>query len=208
MSKFSENLSNLMLDADLDDDDIADECGTTEATVRRWRRGEATPSLDQLIAVSDALDVTVDELLGKVTDGGVLGARVDSAFDDDDSDDEHECYVSEDGHGHHNWKWRKKGGIANVFKLFPFSMVCVIVYLVLGFACGAWHPGWIIFLAVPIYKAITEDPPEEFPWLTLVTMIYLLIGCTTGAWHPWWLLYLTTPIYHFAVGLIRRNSRK
>lgn len=198
-----------MLDRGVTDVDVARECGTTVDVVRSWRKGRETPNLDQLIAVSDALDVTIDELLGKVVESDeIVGARADSAFDDDDSDDEHECYATDDGHGKHRWKWRKKGGITNVFKLFPFSMVCVAIYLVLGFACSLWHPAWIIFLTVPVYQAITEDPPEEFPWAILVSIVYLLIGFTTGEWHPWWILYLTTPLYHFAVSVIMRRGKK
>ena len=208
MSEFSQNLSNLMIDRGMDDGKVAEAVGTEEDVVREWRRGGASPNLDQLIAVSDALDVTVDELLGKISEGEITAARTDSTFDDDDNDDDHECYVTEDEHGRHSWKWRKKPAIAAAFRMFPFSMVCVMVYLALGFAAGLWHPTWIIFLLVPVYKAITEDPAQEFPWAILMTIVYLLIGFTSGAWHPWWCLYLTTPIYHCVVGIIERNNRK
>ena len=196
-----------MIDAGVNDYDLAKLCNASEGDVRAWRRGDNEPDLNQLIALSDALDVTLDELMGKVTDDAIVSARMDTGFDDDDSDDDHECYVAEED-GKHNWKWRKKYGVINAFRLFPFSMVCVIIYLVLGFAAAQWHPGWIIFLTVPIYKALTEDPIEEFPWSILVTIVYLLIGFTSGAWHPWWILYLTMPVWHFAVSLFTKNNKK
>ena len=30
-------------------------------------------------------------------------------------------------------------------------IITVGVYLVLGFVCKAWHPGWVVFFAVPLY---------------------------------------------------------
>lgn len=39
---------------------------------------------------------------------------------------------------------------------FPYPMLCVILYLVMGFAFQAWHPGWIIFFTVPIYYWIAD----------------------------------------------------
>ncbi len=34
------------------------------------------------------------------------------------------------------------------------SIITVIIYLVLGFVYGAWHPGWIVFLAIPALISI------------------------------------------------------
>ena len=31
-----------------------------------------------------------------------------------------------------------------------------IIYLLLGFECGLWHPGWLIFFAIPILDAATK----------------------------------------------------
>lgn len=34
------------------------------------------------------------------------------------------------------------------------SIIVVIIYLILGFVYNAWHPGWIVFLAIPALTAI------------------------------------------------------
>ena len=45
---------------------------------------------------------------------------------------------------------------------FPYPVFCVLAYMVLGFLFGAWHPGWIIFLTIPLYywiaRIIENDP--------------------------------------------------
>ena len=45
------------------------------------------------------------------------------------------------------------------------SIITVIIYLVLGFVYGAWHPGWIVFLAIPalisIYSIFNDKKTTE-----------------------------------------------
>lgn len=37
------------------------------------------------------------------------------------------------------------------WNVFPYPILCVILYLTTGFDYGVWHPMWIIFLTIPIY---------------------------------------------------------
>lgn len=45
---------------------------------------------------------------------------------------------------------------------FPYSVLCVIVFLLAGFFGGIWHPAWVIFLTIPLYywiaHIIENDP--------------------------------------------------
>ncbi|MDO5329500.1 MAG: hypothetical protein Q4E88_05335 [Coriobacteriia bacterium] len=34
---------------------------------------------------------------------------------------------------------------------FPIVIVCLIIYLILGFCCNLWYLGWIVFLIIPVY---------------------------------------------------------
>ena len=34
---------------------------------------------------------------------------------------------------------------------FPYPCLVVLLYLLMGFSLKLWHPGWIIFLTIPIY---------------------------------------------------------
>lgn len=47
-------------------------------------------------------------------------------------------------------------------KTFPYPVLVVIVYLIIGMFFGWWHPGWIIFFTIPFYywivKVINDDP--------------------------------------------------
>ncbi|NHM13442.1 helix-turn-helix domain-containing protein [Xiamenia xianingshaonis] len=45
---------------------------------------------------------------------------------------------------------------------FPYPVFVAILYLCLGFLFGLWHPGWLLFLTIPLYywaaKTIEADP--------------------------------------------------
>jgi len=36
------------------------------------------------------------------------------------------------------------------------ALLAVIAYMILGFAFGLWHPGWLVFMAIPISATITR----------------------------------------------------
>lgn len=44
-------------------------------------------------------------------------------------------------------------GKANVF---PFPILCVILYLALGFDYNLWHPMWFIFFTIPVYYMVVN----------------------------------------------------
>ena len=45
---------------------------------------------------------------------------------------------------------------------FPYPVLCVLVFLGGGFLFGWWHPGWFVFLTIPLYywiaHIIENDP--------------------------------------------------
>lgn len=84
---------------------------------------------------------------------------------------------------------------------FPYPCLVVLLYLLMGFFLKLWHPGWIIFLTIPIYYL----PKKERSFMKLmanpvmVTIIYLILGCCLNLWHPGWLIFLAIPLFQSAV---------
>jgi uncharacterized membrane protein (DUF2068 family) len=35
--------------------------------------------------------------------------------------------------------------------VFAYPVLVALIYLVMGFYAHAWHPGWVVFLSIPIY---------------------------------------------------------
>ena len=100
--------------------------------------------------------------------------------------------------------------------LSPF--IAVIAFFLLGFFLDAWHPGWLVFLGIPIVALLTESRnPKRFIGIFPIayTVFYILIG-TYGDlefvtnfidyvsgdtsiqigifWHPFWAGYLYTAV--------------
>lgn len=48
------------------------------------------------------------------------------------------------------------------WRMFPYPLLCVVLFLFCGFFLGMWHPAWVIFLTIPFYywvvNIIMHDP--------------------------------------------------
>ena len=91
--------------------------------------------------------------------------------------------------------------LKKVLKSFPFPILTVIVYLLLGFFVPwGWSIGWLVFLTIPLYyttiDAIAKRNPHIFCYPVLVVIIFLLFGMTMDLWHPMWIVFLTIPLYY------------
>ena len=42
-----------------------------------------------------------------------------------------------------------------------YSFLCCVIYIFIGIAFGLWHPGWIIFLTIPVVAIFTSKPKDE-----------------------------------------------
>ena len=40
--------------------------------------------------------------------------------------------------------------------VFPYPIICTMVFLVLGFDYMLWHPAWMLFITIPIYYMIVN----------------------------------------------------
>ncbi len=96
---------------------------------------------------------------------------------------------------------------------FPYPIAVALVYLLLGFTGGWWHPGWLLFLTVPLYYLMGAgiDCARSagstwgrihafllgsgfFP--VLVSALYISMGVLWGWWHPGWCIFLLIPLLY------------
>ncbi len=83
----------------------------------------------------------------------------------------------------------------------PF--IALLIYLVLGFVGDLWHPGWLVFMLVPIVGAFlgTENVKDGVMGGTVLIIftIFLLLGLIVGfPWHIAALIFIFVP----AMGVI------
>lgn len=100
-------------------------------------------------------------------------------------------------------------GVQIVSESLP--LLIIAVYLLIGFLADGWHPGWLIFFAIPLYYgtvgAVKYKNANIFPYPVLIAFIYLLCGCVWGMWHPHWVMFLTIPFYYGVVKFIKNNDK-
>ncbi|MCL2022808.1 MAG: helix-turn-helix transcriptional regulator [Oscillospiraceae bacterium] len=44
---------------------------------------------------------------------------------------------------------------------FPIALICLVIFLILGLLFGLWHPGWLVFLVIPLYYVIVNAKVRE-----------------------------------------------
>lgn len=112
---------------------LAERLGVSRQAVSKWERGESSPDTDNLIALAELYGLSLDALvLGR--DAPAPGQP--AAFSGTDPEAE-------------NRRRRKKALLR-----FPYPVFLALCYLWLGFAFHLWHPGWLIFLTIPLYYSM------------------------------------------------------
>ena len=144
----------------LSQEDLAGKLGVSRQAVSKWERAESSPDTDNLIALARLYGISLDAmLLHAGGTGGAAGAvqyaeapRAEEAELDDDeavfaAADAWDAAEAEEAEAR-----RKR--IKKKLLAFPYPAVLPLLYMVLGFGFEAWHPGWIIFLTIPLYYGL------------------------------------------------------
>ncbi len=94
---------------------------------------------------------------------------------------------------------------------FPMAVVVIAAYILMGVFLDAWHPGWLIFLAIPLWytaiEAIINKNAYAFAYPVLVVLGFFCMGFFMNAWHPGWVLFLTIPIYYCVLNYIIKTVK-
>jgi len=81
--------------------------------------------------------------------------------------------------------------------LMPF--ITAITYFILGYFFDLWHPGWLVFLLIPIVAIVTNAKTTFLATLTalspfVATITFILLGTYLHAWVPGWIIFLIIPM--------------
>lgn len=229
-----ENLYELRKRAGLSQEDFADKLGVSRQAVSKWERGEAYPDTENLIAISEMFDVTIDELLKSsrihtesgeepigedalsdacnTSNGAKSGVHVrvgGIAIDtdgcvNDDDDDDFDDDDEED--------IARKNSKLSVWYTVPYPLVTTVVFLAIGLIFSGWYWAWTLFITIPIYYSLLDSIRKrsfaEFAYPVLATFLYCLLGMLLGWWHPGWLIFITIPIYYPIAEAIDRQIKR
>ena len=180
-TQLSENLKSYRMKTGMTIAQVAEFMSVTPDTIIDWEEGEKEPTKEQLKMLASLYGLKDEkELYAKPG-----GKKYSVYFYSDEEREE----------------MRRK---AKLWHKFPYPMICVIVFLILGvLEPHLWHPGWLVFLTIPIYygavDAIAYKRGNRFPYPVLALLIYLCIGIFANVWTWSLLIFLTVPLYYWLV---------
>lgn len=135
----------LRRDHGLSQEELAAKLGVSRQAVSKWERAESSPDTDNLIALARLYGISLDALLlpggpepSAATPEEREEAEIFAAAQAWDAADQEESLL-------------RRARLHAKLVGFPLPILIVLVYLALGFRWDWWHPGWIIFLLIPLY---------------------------------------------------------
>lgn len=176
---------------------LAEQLGISRQAVSKWERAEASPDTENLMTLCSLYGVTMDSILYP-----------------DRKPEEPKVEPKKEEKKQKRLKVPKlhlpktplqKAGM-HILK-FPFPIFVIALYVGLGFGFKLWHPGWLLFLLLPIYyhlggafcvrrkKALLLALPVP----EVVISIYLTVAVFTKNWVQTLLILLVIPLYYWLV---------
>ena len=94
---------------------------------------------------------------------------------------------------------------------FPYPLVVIVVYLLLGILNGAWAMGLFLFLTIPLYYMVGHAigrkriaPLVSGAYPILVVAWFCWMAFVENAPHPAWVAFLTIPLVEWLVHSVSR----
>lgn len=179
-------------------------------------------SIDELLRTEDPVPEPEPEKGVKVTiNGKPLKFNAKDGFyftygDDEEEyeaeeDDEDNCTYENDKSGVHihvnadkRRRERREEEDKSFWLVFPYPIFVTLVYILIGILWNLWHPGWILYITIPVYYSIAKWAKgrrrrsfwKAFPYPVFLVCLFLLLGTVWQLWHPAWTLFLTIPLYY------------
>lgn len=184
---------------------LAEKLGVSRQSVSKWERGESSPEIDNLVAISKIYGIAIDDLIN--------------------TDNEMEIAENEETQHDYFAKLKSLLSKANDFGIypnvtkkltrFPFSIFVIALYFTLSILFHMWHPFWIVFMAIPIFYrfavACKANNKRVFALLLpipeIIVTLYLLAGILFGIWKYTSILFLLIPLYFWLVPFITRKRK-
>ena len=176
--------------ASLSQEELAEKLDVSRQSISKWECGESLPDTENLIALSQLYEISLDELVQYTAKPSPLILHKDAEYIEDEDEDEKTI----------------ANKAIHILRIFPYPVLIFIAFLLWGFIWDGWIVAWTLFLTTPIYYSIIHclrtNSLKHFNYPVLITFIYLFLGMQWGWWHPHWILFLTTPVYYAIIKCI------
>ena len=155
--RIADRLVELRREKGWSQEELAAKLGVSRQAVSKWERAESSPDTDNLIALARLYEISLDGLL--------LHDAPEREEDDLEAAAAWQRTLEEErAAAREKWGWLLTlvlmaalllgGTLLQIGNLYP--LLVTMVFLITGFLLDNWHPGWILFLSMPIYYIIAE----------------------------------------------------
>ncbi len=170
--RYLERLKELLLEYNINDDEISD-------------------------ILDDYGEMIDDALSKKISEEKIIKMigspeQVMKNLSEEFVDGEEYIYIHRGGHSKATNRDNK------ITTITPF--ISLVIFMVLGLGFNLWHPGWLIFLSIPMVAIVVNlfDKDSMNGWIALspfiALIIFLVLGFWLNLWHPAWLIFIIVPI--------------
>lgn len=171
---------------------LAEKMGVSRQAVSKWERGESTPDTDTLIELARLYSVSLDTLVG---------------IEQNEESEQEKTEKTETEK--ENKKQPLYPGLTKKLLFFPFPLLVVVIYILLGFSLHLWHPSWLIFISIPAYYhfAIATRATTKkglllgLPVIEAAVLLFLVLGLFLNAWKWAWILFILAIFYYWSVAM-------
>ncbi len=217
-TKLSTRLTTLRLKHNLTQKELADALNIDLNTIISWENDELTPSIDELIKISNYYNISLDDL---VENEPTINIGKDEIHITDD-EDEVRISFKEGIHINTKNKEEKKHIVvenpeSQIISILTsvYILLVIVAFLVLGFiSSSTWSVCWTLFLTIPVFdsliRTIKYKRLKKFNITCLILFVYLSLGMLTSIypdtfnfswWHPGWVIFFFIPIWYQLIKL-------
>ena len=217
---FGQRLARLRREKGLTQEEIAEKIGISPQAVSKWENDVSSPDISIIISLSEILDVTTDELLGR--NENINPEVVEEPHHKDNHIASEGIKInSEDGEVNLNIngleKQKTRSGFLTLLQAMEGGMflLALVAYIIMGIFWTdrnmGWAMGWLVFfipiIIVSLIDAIITRKIHHFAYPILVTFVYLLLGflgnyLDFNGWGVYWFLFITIPAFYAIVSPI------
>ena len=169
--EIANRLVQLRKEHHLSQEELAEKIGISRQAVSKWERAESSPDTDNLILLSQLYHMSIDELLKTNAGKDNTNADAVSKVAAGTANATNTAYIPQTANATQSTQAANETQATNEHKptsawmKFPYPVLVTIIYLIIGFIFNKWHPGWVVFLTIPIYYWLVEilvpQPKEQ-----------------------------------------------
>jgi transcriptional regulator with XRE-family HTH domain len=129
----------------LSQEELAEKLGVSRQAVSKWERAESNPDMDNLISISKLYKISLDALLSE------------EGYDMEERGNGPEPKLASGYTVLDEKSGAGKGETAEIDSRFLtwmarcYPIIVTLVFLYAGFGLNLWHPGWLLYLTIPIF---------------------------------------------------------